>query len=412
MTIKQQILPLLLLCGIIRNAQSQDVTSKTFQFAEHQTKLLLAETSRAKKESAKPNLLSPRSLDKNGKLIVVSPKDWCSGFFAGNLLFLYEYTGDKFWMEQSEPFITAMESEQNDGGSHDMGFKLYNSVGNAYRLTHNEKYKRDIIQGAKTLITRFNPVVGCIKSWDNRKEWKFPVIIDNMMNLELLFEATRLSGDSSFYKVAVTHANTTLKNHFRADNSSYHVIDYDPETGKVMHKQTHQGFADSSAWARGQAWGLYGYTMCYRETHNKVYLQQAEKIAKYIFSNPQMPRDLVPYWDYDAAKLPGQPRDASAAAIAASALYELSTYSANGSVYKKTADGILSSLSKHYQAKPDSARGFLLLHSTGHKPAGSEIDVPIIYADYYYLEAMLRQQRLAGKKPVVNAAGLLKNNGL
>jgi len=409
MNFKQQILPVLLLSGMALSANSQNISSKAFQFAEHQTKLLLTETANTKKELAKPNLLSPRTLDKNGKLVIVSPRDWCSGFFAGNLLFLYEYTGDKFWLEQSEPFVTGMEGEQADGGSHDMGFKLYNSVGNAYRLTHNEKYKADVIQGAKTLVTRFNPKTGVIKSWDNRREWKYPVIIDNMMNLELLFEATKLSGDSSFYKVAVAHANTTLKNHFRADNSSFHVIDYDPETGKVMHKQTLQGFADSSAWARGQAWGLYGYTMCYRETHNKVYLQQAEKIAKYIFSNPQMPADLVPYWDYDAAKQPSQPRDVSAAAVAASALYELSTYSVNGKTYKKTADKILNNLSEHYQAQPDSARGFLLLHSTGHKPANSEIDVPIIYADYYYLEALLRQKRLANKKPVINAAGILKN---
>jgi unsaturated chondroitin disaccharide hydrolase len=198
--------------------------------------------------------LSPRTLQTNGDLVIVSPKDWCSGFFAGNLWFLYEYTGNKFWKEQATPFTGVMEAEKTDGGTHDMGFKLYNSVGNAYRLTHEQQYKDDIIQAAKTLITRFNATIGCIKSWDNRKEWKFPVIIDNMMNLELLFEATKLSGDSSFYKVAVAHANTTLKNHFRADNSSYHVIDYDPETGKVLHKQTHQGFADSSAWARGQAW--------------------------------------------------------------------------------------------------------------------------------------------------------------
>lgn len=409
MNIKRQILPLLLICGFTINVGAQDINSKAFQFAEHQTRFLLTETATAKKESTKPNLLSPRTLDKNGKLVLVSSKDWCSGFFAGNLLFLYEYTGDKFWLEQSGPFVTGIEGEKTDGGTHDMGFKLYNSVGNAYRLTHEQKYKDDIIQAAKTLITRFNPTIGCIKSWDNRREWKFPVIIDNLMNLELLFEATRLSGDSSFYKVAVTHANTTLKNHFRADNSSYHVIDYDPETGKVLHKQTLQGFADSSAWARGQAWGLYGYTMCYRETHNKVYLQQAEKIAKYIFSNPQMPADLVPYWDYDAAKQQGQPRDASAAAVAASALYELSTYSLNGKVYKKMADKILNSLNTYYQAQPDSAHGFLLLHSTGHKPANSEIDVPIIYADYYYLEALLRQKRIAAKKPVINAAGLLKN---
>jgi hypothetical protein len=390
-------------------AYAQHITAKAFRFAEHQTKLLLSETAKAKEGSAKPNLFSPRTVDKNGKLVLVSSKDWCSGFFAGELWFLYEYTGDKFWMQQAEPFTAVMEGEKTDGGTHDMGFKLYNSVGNAYRLTHRQKYEEDIIQAAKTLMTRFNPNVGCIKSWDNRKEWKYPVIIDNMMNLELLFEATRLSGDSSFYKVAVTHANTTLKNHFRADNSSYHVVDYDPETGKVLHKQTLQGFADSSAWARGQAWGLYGYTMCYRETHNKAYLQQAEKIAKYIFSNPQMPDDLVPYWDYDAAKLPGQPRDASAAAVAASALYELSTYSANAIAYRKNADKILNSLHNHYQAQPDSSHGFLLLHSTGHKPAHSEIDAPIIYADYYYLEALLRQKRIANKKPVINETGLLKH---
>ncbi|MES2060772.1 MAG: glycoside hydrolase family 88 protein [Bacteroidota bacterium] len=405
----KHILPALLLNAVTLSAFAQNIAPKTFKFAERQTKLLLTETEKTKKEVNKPNLLSPRTLNAKGELLIVSPKDWCSGFFAGNLWFLYEYTGDKFWKEQSEPYTAVMELEKTNGGTHDLGFMVYNSVGNAYRLTHEQKYKEDIIQAAKTLVTRFNPTIGCIKSWDHQKQWKFPVIIDNMMNLELLFEATKLTGDSSFYRVAVTHANTTLKNHFRADNSSYHVINYDPETGQVLDKKTAQGFADSSAWARGQAWGLYGYTVCYRETHNKVYLDQAEKIAKYIFSNPQMPADLVPYWDFDAAKLGNQPRDASAAAIAASALYELSTYSKNAKTYKTTADKILNSLANHYQPQPDSARGFLLLHSTGHKPANSEIDVPIIYADYYYLEALLRQKRLTDKKPVINAAGTLKN---
>ncbi|HVW95461.1 MAG TPA: glycoside hydrolase family 88 protein [Mucilaginibacter sp.] len=397
----------LLLSGLTGSLFAQRSVKQDFAFAQHQTKLLLEETEKAQASTKKPGLFSPRTLDTNGNLVLVSPKDWCSGFFAGNLWFLYEYTGDNQWKEKAIPFTRTMESEKNNGGTHDMGFKVYNSVGNAYRLTHSDEYKDVIIQAAKTLITRFNPVVGCIKSWDNRREWKYPVIIDNMMNLELLFEATRLSGDSSFYKVAVTHANTTMKNHFRPDNSSYHVIDYDPQTGKVLHKQTLQGFADSSAWARGQAWGLYGFTMCYRETGDIRYLQQAEKIAAFIFHNPQMPSDLVPYWDYDAAKLPGQPRDASAAAVAASALYELSTYSKNSKLYKKTADKIIKSLSAHYQAKPDSAKGFLLLHSTGHKPANSEIDVPIIYADYYYLEALLRKDRLSKKLPVINAKGTL-----
>ncbi|MEB0278096.1 MULTISPECIES: glycoside hydrolase family 88 protein [unclassified Mucilaginibacter] len=404
----KHLFPIIALSAATISASAQNNTAKAILFAEHQTKLLLKQTAETKKTAAKPNLLSPRTVE-NGKLTIVSPKDWCSGFFAGNLWFLYEYTGDKFWKEQSEPFTTVMEQEKSNIGTHDLGFMVYNSVGNAYRLTNEQRYKDDIIQAANSLITRFNPTIGCIKSWDHQKQWQFPVIIDNMMNLELLFEATKLSGDSSFYKVAVIHANTTLKNHFRADNSSYHVINYDPATGQVLNKQTAQGFADSSAWARGQAWGLYGYTMCYRETKNKIYLQQAEKIAKYIFSNPQMPADLVPYWDFDAAKLGNQPRDASAAAIAASALYELSTFSKNARVYKNTADKILNSLATKYQAQTDSARGFLLLHSTGHKPANSEIDVPIIYADYYYLEALLRQKRLAEKKPVLNISGRLKN---
>ncbi|MBB5395909.1 glycoside hydrolase family 88 protein [Mucilaginibacter sp. AK015] len=405
----KHIIPLIALSVAAISVSAQNNAREAFKFAKHQTKLLLAETAKIKAAANKPNLLSPRALNTKGDLVMVSSKDWCSGFFPGNLWFLYEYTGDKFWKERSEPFTAEMEGEKSNTGTHDLGFMVYNSVGNAYRLTRQQKYKDDIIQTARSLITRFNPTVGCIKSWDHQKQWQFPVIIDNMMNLELLFEATKLSGDSSFYKVAVTHANTTLKNHFRADNSSFHVINYDPETGKVLNKQTLQGFADSSAWARGQAWGLYGYTMCYRETGNKAYLAQAEKIARYIFSNPQMPPDLVPYWDFDAAKLGNQPRDASAAAIAASALYELSTYSKNAVTYKKTADKILNSLGKSYQAQPDSASGFLLLHSTGHKPANSEIDVPIIYADYYYLEALLRQKRLAEKRPVINATGTLKN---
>ena len=387
---------------------AQNNFSKSFGFAQRQTELLLRETAKAKAASTNPNLAAPRTLSPTGELVLVPTKDWCSGFFAGNLWFLYEYTGYKNWKAQAMPFTTLEEAEKTNGGTHDMGFKVYNSLGNAYRLTHDGHYKDVILEAARTLSTRFNPVVGSLKSWDNRKDWKFPVIIDNMMNLELLFEATKLSGDSSFYKIAVAHANTAIKNHFRPDFSSYHVIDYEPATGNVLHKQTHQGFADNSAWARGQTWGLYGYTMCYRETRNDIYLKQAEKIAKYILSNPHMPKDLVPYWDFDADDITNQPRDASAAAVMASALYELSTYSKNAKFYKSAANKIMNSLSA-YQAQPDSAKGFLLLHSTGHKPAKSEIDVPIIYADYYYLEALLRQKRLAKKLPVINVAGTLKN---
>jgi hypothetical protein len=215
-----------------------------------------------------------------------------------------------------------------------------------------------------------------------------------MMNLELLFAATRLTGDSSFYKVAVTHANTTMRNHFRSDFSSYHVIDYDTATGKPIGKSTHQGYADSSAWARGQAWALYGYTMCYRETKNPAYLIQAEQIAGFILNHPRLPMDKIPYWDFDVPGINNEPRDASAAAIIASALYELSKYSKKGKEYSRTADHIIGSLTQSYRVAAGSKKGFILLHSTGHKPANGEVDVPIIYADYYYIEALLRKRAL------------------
>lgn len=380
---------------------AQHDAKKGFKFAENQTDVLLKATAEAKSKATKPNLVTPRTIDAQGNLVLIPSRDWVSGFFSGELWYLYEYTHNKKWLEAAKDFTAKIEPEQNNGDSHDVGFKIYTSVGNAYRLTNDAHYKDVIVTAAKTLSTRFNPAVGSIKSWDGRKEWPFPVIIDNMMNLELMFAATRLSGDSSFYKIAVTHANTTLKNHFRPDYSSYHVIDYDPATGEVRHRQTHQGFADESAWARGQAWGLYGFTMCYRETHDKKYLAQAEHIAQFILNNPTLPADKVPYWDFNAPGIPNEPRDASAAAIMASALYELSTYSTNSKLYKATADKIVNSLTTNYTAKPGESQGFILLHSTGHKPAKSEIDVPISYADYYYLEALTRQDRLAKGERVI-----------
>jgi unsaturated chondroitin disaccharide hydrolase len=387
------LLPVLFLGLTATAGYAQNDAARGFAFAEKQTDVLLKETAEAKK-TAKPGVEFPRSLNEDGSLAMINSKDWCSGFFPGELWYLYQYTKNEKWLKEAKAYTTLVEREKDDKTTHDTGFKIFCSVGNAYKLTHDARYKSVIIDAAKSLSTRFNPTTGTIKSWDNRKEWKYPVIIDNMMNLELLFEASKLSGDSSFYKIAVTHANTTMKNHFRDNYSSFHVIDYDPETGKVLHKQTHQGYADASSWARGQAWGLYGYTMCYRETKNKAYLKQAENIAKYIMTNPSTPADLVPYWDYNDPGIPNVSRDASAAAITASALYELSRYSANAKQYKVYADKAVKSLTNSYEAKPGESRGFILLHSTGNKPAKSEIDVPINYADYYYLEALLRQKGL------------------
>jgi unsaturated chondroitin disaccharide hydrolase len=386
---------LLVLTGVLAQAQKIQQAA-VITAAEQQTNVMLQEVPAAK--AGKPDLVSPRTIEK-GELKLVASRDWTSGFFPGVLWFLYEFTGKENWKTQAQAYTANIEREKFNGGTHDMGFKVYCSFGTGYRLTKDAAYKEVIIQSAKTLSTRFKPVIGCLRSWDHhREQWGFPVIIDNMMNLELLFEATKLSGDSSFYKIAVSHANTTMKNHFRPDYSSYHVVDYDTVTGKVVRKNTHQGYSDESAWSRGQAWGLYGYTMCYRETKNPVYLQQAEHIASFIFNHPNMPKDLVPYYDFNAPGIPNEPRDASAAAIAASGLYELSLYSKQGKKYRALADKIMESLTSNYRSPVGQNKGFILLHSTGSKPGNSEVDVPLNYADYYYLEALLRSKKLNTKQ--------------
>ncbi|EOR93530.1 Glucuronyl hydrolase [Arcticibacter svalbardensis MN12-7] len=364
---------------------------KAVRNAEHQTDLMLKEITN-KKATKSMNLVSPRTLE-NGELKLVPSKDWTSGFFPGELWYLYEMTKNEKWKTEAMTYTAQIEQEKMNSTTHDMGFKVYCSVGNGYRLTKDEHYKNVVIQAAKTLSTRFNPNVGAIRSWDHHEdEWGFPVIIDNMMNLELLFEATKLTGDSTFYQIAVAHANTTMKNHFRADYSTWHVISYNPETGKVEHKNTHQGYSDASAWARGQAWAIYGYTMCYRYTRNDKYLKQAEHVATFIFNNKNMPKDLVPYWDFDAPGIPNEPRDISAAAVIASALFELAGYSANKTDYLAKANRILSSIQNMYSSPKSGNKGFILDHSTGSKPSDSEVDVPLSYADYYYLEALVRKQ--------------------
>jgi unsaturated chondroitin disaccharide hydrolase len=376
---------------VVFNVSAQKVKVKeVFAAAEKQTLVLLNEIQKDTLARQK-NLVSPRTVE-NSKLKMVASDDWTSGFFAGELWFFYQYTKDKKWLDLARTYTAKIAKEQFNTHTHDLGFMIYCSYGNGYRLTKDTAYRSIIIRAAKSLSTRFNPVAGVIKSWDhNDDKWKYPVIIDNMMNLELLFEATKLTGDSSFYKIAVSHANTTMKNHFRPDFSSWHVLDYDTQTGKVLQKVTAQGYSDESAWARGQAWALHGFTMCYRETGNKAYLAQANGIAKFIINNKSTPADGVPYWDYNDPQIPNVSKDASAAAITASALEELNKY-APGNNYQQQADKLLNSLTQFYTNKPGANKGFILDHSTGHRPAKSEIDVPINYADYYYLEALLRKQ--------------------
>jgi len=336
----------------------------------------------------------PRSYpDEDGNIRFVGIRDWTCGFPGGSFWLMYELTGDENWKNAAVDNTEKLEGVQHRTNTHDLGFMVFCSYGNGYLLTGNENYKEIILQASESLITRFDSTVGCIRSWDFG-DWEYPVIIDNMMNLELLFWATRETGDSSYYHIAVQHAETTMKNHFREDHSSYHVISYDTLSGEVVKRNTHQGHSHESAWARGQAWGLYGYTMTYRETGDARFLDQANAIAGFILSHPRLPDDGVPYWDYDAPDIPNTYRDVSAGAIAASALLELAGYvPEKQEAYDAAADQMLQSLATSYTFETDEALPFLLDHSVGHLPHDSEIDVPIIYADYYYLEALLRTRQ-------------------
>lgn len=372
-----------------------DIIAEDVQFAEqqigHQVEII----------EASPMILIPRTI-KDNKIKYITKEDWTSGFFPGSMWYMYELTGDEKWKDLGVKYTENLDSAQYITWHHDVGFIINCSFGNAYRITDNEAYKVVLVEAAKSLSTRYRPIPGVIQSWDEdrgwqgKKGWSCPVIIDNMMNLELLFTATRLSGDSSFYKMAVSHADMTLANQFRDDYSCYHVVDYDKIKGGVRSRVTAQGYADESAWARGQAWALYGFAICYRETQDPRYLELTDKIYQFLFTNKHMPKDLVPYWDFDAPNIPNEPRDASAAAIIASALYELSTF--GKPAYKDTADKIIASLSSPaYRAVLGTNGNFLLMHSVGSIPHGHEIDVPLNYADYYFLEALSRKQSIENK---------------
>jgi hypothetical protein len=347
----------------------------------------------------KPGLL-PRTINKNGELITSNDRWWTSGFFPGTLWYLYEYSKNKELEKAAIDITNRVIKQQYTTNNHDVGFMIYCSFGNALRITGNKANVPVIINAAKSLSTRFNPATGCIKSWNNKK-WQYPVIIDNMMNLELLTNATKISGDSSFYKIAVSHATTTIHNHFRSDGSSYHVVSYDTIKGGYVDRATSQGAHDESAWARGQAWGLYGYVMMYRETNKEEYLQHAIKIANYIIDHKHLPEDKIPYWDFDAPDIPNALRDASAGAIMASAFLELSTFldKKAGKPYFSIGQTQLKSLmSPTYLAKPGENGNFILKHSVGFMAGNNEVDVPLTYADYYFIEALLRYQKITHKK--------------
>ena len=384
----------------VQCAPQTDIISENVDNAKIQLKYLL-EASEAGDTVRIP------STYQNGEIVYVPVDDWVSGFFAGTLWYMYELTGDEYWADHARKHTEILDTIQYLKWHHDIGFMIYDSYGNGLRLKNPAGYKDVIVNAAKSLSTRFRPAAGIIQSWDVDKGWqanngwKCPVIIDNMMNLELLMKATEFTGDSTYYNIAVSHADQTMKNHYRPDYSTYHVVDYDPETGEVRGRYTAQGYSDESAWARGQAWSIYGYTVMYRYTGDKKYLEQAEKVADFILNHPNMPEDLIPYWDFDCPDIPDTYRDASAGAIMASALYELFGFTGND-MYKEKADKMIESLSSPaYRAAQGTNGGFILMHSVGSIPHGSCIDVPLNYADYYFLEALIRKGNLEkGLAPV------------
>ncbi len=347
------------------------------------------------------SMLLPKTIDKNGKLLTSDSRWWCSGFFPGVLWYTYEYNQKPETRKWAEIYTGRVEREKYTTDNHDVGFMLYCSFGNGYRLTKNEKYVEVLVTGAKSLSTRYNPKLEVIRSWDfNKEAWQYPVIIDNMMNLELLLFATKQTGDSSFYKISISHTNKTIENHFRSDFSSYHLVSYDTISGIPHKKQTVQGYSDSSSWARGQGWGLYGFTYMYGQTKEKKYLHQAINIANYIVNHPNLPKDKIPYWDFNAPNIPNELRDASAGALIASALIELSQYVGNSlsKKYIKVAETQLRTLaSPEYLAQPGTNGNFILKHSVGFHKKNEEVDVPLTYTDYYFVEALLRYKKIVLK---------------
>ena len=383
-----------LLCLACQKQESmEELTARVFERAAAQMELMDKNLDSA--AVSNPGVaIYPRSINKEGALWTSNYKWWCSGFYPGSMWYVYEYTGEENIKELALKYQAGLEPLRFRKDDHDIGFQLMCSYGNCLRLTEDQTCVPVLIDGANSLASRFDPEVGCTRSWSFGK-WSFPVIVDNMMNMELLLKAAELGGSDSLKNVALAHARTTMKNHFREDKSCFHLVDYNPETGEVVGKQTVQGLADDSAWARGQAWGLYGFTMVYRFCKEQDILDHAIAIAEYLL--PRLPEDGVPFWDYDSAEIPNDVRDASAAAIMASSLIELSQYvdAEKAERYLATAEKMIRTLaSEEYLCAEGEDYGFLLKHSTGNKNTDSEVDVPLTYADYYFLEALIRWSRL------------------
>ena len=423
-TSKRWIILTALACSLTATQAQTPQAEKAFikenmEFATKQYSLMMQTPAQGKDGKA----IMPHSMRKDGTPSKGSIYLWTAGFFPGTLWYLADYTGDKALQDSALAYTRQMEPAKTFTDNHDIGFMMYCSYGNANRFAPKDGYEDILTESARSLCTRFRPKAGVIQSWNGFRSWHgdkvydFPVIIDNMMNLELLFHASKVTGNDEYKNVAISHAEKVMKNQIRKDYSHFHIIYYDKETGAPIKGETSQGYSDNSCWSRGQSWGIYGFTMCYRETGDKRFLKTAQGMADYYLDHPNLPSDKVAWWDFNANQegyVPGVRskanitpilyRDASAAACTASALLELSTYvkGAKSKKYLESAKRILHSLSSAaYRAKLGENANFILMHSTGAVPHGGEIDVPLTYADYYFIEALHRYDRmLDGKNPI------------
>ena len=349
----------------------------------------------------------PSTTKSTGAWNTTGSSGWTSGFFPGSLWTMYELTGDPIWLNRATSWTAGLESRKTDTSTHDVGFVIFSSFGNGYRLTNNDAYRQVVLTAAASLATRYNAKVGCIRSWNGGS---FQVIIDNMMNLEILFWASKHGGQQAWYDMAVSHALRTMTNHVRADGSTYQIVDYDPATGAVKSKSTKQGAGKETTWSRGQAWAVHGFTTAYRETSDQRFLDTARRTADYFIDH--LPADSVPYWDFQAPGIPNEPRDSSAAAIAASGLLELGrleTDATRSTRYVAAGRQILTSLSSAAYLAEGTSNQAILLHGTQNKPSGN-YDTGLAFGDYYFLQALGRSRSVVGRvidratgSPVVGA---------
>jgi len=366
--------------------------------AEHYKALDAAATPIIKDARGRPRIPHGFRRDK-GALDMRPVTWWTAGHFPGSLWYLYEATGDESLKNRALAWTEMLQENSKVTSNHDVGFIMYCSYGNARRLLKTDRFDAILAETAESLCVRFNEKLGLIRSWGKPDETRdFLVIPDNMMNLELLEAASKFAGNGKYAKIARSHADVTMKHHFRADGGTYHVLNYDQRpafVGLVQEIRRGQGASCETAWSRGQSWAIYGYTMMFRESGDARYLAFAQKLADFAIGNPNMPDDGVPYWDYGA---PGEERDSSAGSIMASALLELSDFvpGDKGAAYRAFAvKQLLALASPAYFSEGDEIGHFLLKHGVGHKPALSEVDTPLDYGDYYFLEALLRFKAIA-----------------